>query len=325
MAALVTRIFAIATDSAGCWHYRLNLPLTNLNPEEFTVIWGPPTPDREPGDVVIGQRLYGENTAWLEMCADPDLMCVYELDDNLLELDPAQPTIYNIFMPHVAGTKANIAAADVVTVSTPALAELVRPLNPNAVVLPNCASDDWLAPRGLPPRHPELDPITVGWAGSFFHEQDWPGIPSVLAEYSIAEPRAKFHMIGADYTQGAVRTWVTGWSTVDNYLRSLDFSVGIGPLSPAVCNGYKSHCKALEYAARGAVPVMQARGQYVDFIDHGVNGFLIHDMDEWVPYLLELSDDNLRNSMAAAARATAETFHISRHIGKWGAVYRGEF
>lgn len=253
------------------------------------------------------------------MCADPGLLAVYELDDNLLELDPAQPTIYNIFMPHVAGTKRNIAAADVVTVSTPMLADLVRPLNPNVVVLPNCASDQWLAPIAPPA------PITVGWAGSFFHEQDWPGIPSVLAEYSIREPRAKFHMIGADYTMGVVPTRFSGWSTVDHYLTSLDFSIGIGPLSPAVCNSYKSHCKALEYAARGAVPVMQARGQYVEFIDHGVNGFLIHGMDEWVPYLLELSDDKLRESMAAAARATAEQFHISRHIGRWAAVYRGDF
>lgn len=321
MAALVKRrIFAIATDSAGCWHYRLNLPLTNLNPDEFDVIWGPPTEGREPGDVVIGQRIVGYNTAWQEMCADPDLLAVYELDDNLMELDPGNPTIYNIFFPQRDDTRHNIACADVVTVSTRALAEYVRPINPNVVVLPNCSSDEWLTPV-VP-----SDPITVGWAGSFFHHQDWPGIPEQLAAYQAQEPRAKFHMIGADYTEG--RIWplrVHGWSIIPAYLAELDFSIGIAPLNTSPHSTYKSHCKVLEYASRGAVPVASANAEYPEFIDHGVNGFIIHDMDEWVPYLLELSDDRLRQSMANAARASAEQFHIRRHIDRWAAVYRGEF
>lgn len=320
---MTTRIFAIATDSAGCWHYRLHLPLTNLDSTEFEIIWGPPSPpggERQPGDVVIGQRIVGHNTAWQEMCDDPGLLAVYDLDDNLLDLDPANPTLYNIFMPHVDETRRNIAMADVVTVSTPALADYIRPINPSVVVLPNCSSDEWLTP--VTPSAP----ITVGWAGSFFHHQDWPGIPDQLAAYQAREPRAKFHMIGADYTDG--RVWplrVDGWSTIPHYLASLDFTIGIAPLNPSTFNRFKSHCKVLEYASRGIVPVASGSAQYEQFIVDGVNGLIVDRLDAWADALCELSDDTLREKMATAARATAETFHISDHIDRWARVYRGDF
>jgi O-antigen biosynthesis protein len=320
---VVRRIFAIATDSAGCWHYRLNLPLTHLDPTEFEVIWGPPSPpggERLPGDVVIGQRIVGYNTAWQEMCEDPGLLAVYDLDDNLLDLDPGNPTLYSIFMPQADETRRNIALADVVTVSTRALAEFIRPINPNVVVLPNCSSDEWLTPVV------GSVPITVGWAGSFFHHQDWPGIPQQLGLYQSREPRVKWHMIGADYTSGML--WplrVDGWSTIPAYLAALDFTIGIAPLNGSSFNGYKSHCKVLEYASRGIVPVASRNAEYPEFIDHGFNGLLVDRIEDWPDHLSALSDDTLREKMAVAARATAETFHIRNHIHRWAAVYRGDF
>src|SRR4051812_23188445 len=110
------RIFVIATDSAGCWWYRLRLPLMALSPEEFEVVWEPPFDNWHPGDIVIGQRIAGRNTAWLEMCAAEGLETVYDIDDNLLEIDPQNTVPYQIFAPIVGDTSANIAAAQVVTV-----------------------------------------------------------------------------------------------------------------------------------------------------------------------------------------------------------------
>lgn len=313
------RIFVIATDSAGCWFYRLRLPLMALDPDEFEVVWEPPFDNWRPGDVIIGQRIAGRNTAWLEMCAEPRLSCVYDIDDNLLEIDPTNTVPYQIFAPMVADTAENIAAAQVVTASTPKLADYLKTLNPNTVVVPNCLHSSWLARIDFP-KFP--DPIIVGWAGSPFHSQDFGGVPEQLLDYARREPRARFHMIGGDPTGGLVPRSVAGFSDMNSYWGQLDFDVGIAPLVDNTQNQGKSHIKVLEYAGKG-IPAVAARvGQYPEFIDHGVNGFLYDDVSEMCHYLEVLSDDATRSRMGEAAMSKAAEYTIDRQIHRWEAIYR---
>jgi glycosyltransferase involved in cell wall biosynthesis len=311
------RIFVIATDSAGCWWYRLRLPLMALNPDEFDVIWEPPFNNWRPGDIVIGQRIAGHNAAWLEMCAEPGLTTVYDIDDNLLEIDPANTVPYQIFSPIVQDTAANIAAAQVVTVSTPRLAERLASLNPNCVVLPNCLHPSWLARIEFP-----HDDIVVGWAGSPFHNQDFRGVPEQLLDYSRREPRARFHMIGGDPTAGLVPRSVSGFTDMQTYWNNLDFDIGTVFLSDNEQNRCKSWIKVLEYAGRGIVPVAPRIGQYPEFIEHGVNGFLYNGISELTHYLLTLSDNQQRSTMSNAAMSAATEYTIDRQVSRWEAVYR---
>ncbi len=300
--------------------YRLHHPLTNLNREKFHVIWSPPDiyTDRRPGDIVIGQRIAGHNTAWQEMCQDPNLLAVYDIDDNLLELDPANEVPYSIFNPVKDDTAVNISMANVVTVSTPKLADRIRLLNPNVVVLPNCLPMDWIGSV----RH-ATDRIVVGWAGSMFHAQDWPGIASQLAIYAAKEPRAVFHTIGANYMSPIINARSSGWSTMDNYWHTMDFNIGIAPLSDTPFNSMKSWIKVLEYASQGIPAVASNIGQYPEFIEHGVNGFLVDDISEWPDYLLQLSNDDLREQMGEAAMNKALEFTIDKQVHRWEAVYEG--
>lgn len=318
---MTRKIYVIATDAAACFYYRLHLPLTRLNPAEFQVIWAPPDhpTSLQPGDVVIGQRIAGLNTAWREMCERPGVLSVYDIDDNLLEIDPANTVPFQIYAPQAEDTALNIQAASVVTCPTPALRHCLSHLNSRIEVLPNCIDPATLASVKMP-----HDEIIVGWAGSMFHHQDWHDLPTQLVEYARAEPRARFHMIGANYVAGAVPTRFTGWTTMDRYWAAMDFDIGVAPLSHTVFNACKSWIKVLEYAAQGVPAVATNIGQYQDFIEHGINGFLVGDNERWVEYLIALSDDTFRAQMSDAAQAKASEWTIDKQVSRWEAVYRME-
>ncbi len=251
------------------------------------------------------------------MCEAPGLTTVYDLDDNLLQVDPGNSVPYSIYAPIVSGTQANIAASTVVTVSTPKLAQYIQTINPNVFVLPNC----------LPPGYfsavffQNID-ITVGWCGSMFHIQDWGGVAQQLAIYAQQEPRARFSTIGADYMNPVVSARVHPWTTVEGAWHAMDFSIGIAPLVRTVFNEHKSWIKVLEYAARGVPAVAPRIGQYPEFIDHGVNGFLYDELEELPSLLLQLSDDQLRSQMSEAAMNTASQYMIDKQIGRWETIYR---
>lgn len=324
------RIWVIATDSAGCWYYRLHLPLTHLDPEQWEVIWRGPESlgDVRPGDVVIGQRLADDNAAWRELGARDDITTVYDLDDNLLAIDPGNTIPYSIYShPEViAAIKRNLAAAHVVTVTTQALADVVRAFNPNVVVLQNCIAPDRVAmhaPNAVP---------TIGWAGSPFHAQDWFGsdvaaLQSIHAQF----PDVAFRTIGADYM--GVPNRHTGWTTMEHYWANLDFDIGIAPLADTPFNACKSWIKALEYMSRGIVPVVPMIGQYPELLmdrgetgdPHGVLYFSgiptgLFDSLRWV---LGLRSEQGR--MATAALETARRWTIDKQVHRWQHVYEGDW
>lgn len=323
------RVFAIATDAAGCFLYRLHWPLTHLDPDEFEVSWTGGLPSGT--DVVIGQRLAGPNQAWLDLCASPNILAVYEIDDDIIDMDPANEIPYSIFAPQRDGTIANIAAADVVTCSTPYLAaKIAARWNPRTVVLPNCLPAKWY---DEPRRHMRGGPVVVGWAGSMFHAQDFIGLGEHLAQ--VTNPRVVWHTIGADYLSPHVPvSRSTGWTTTDHLLAALDFDIGLAPLNASESNRSKSWAKLLEYGARGIPAIAAATGQYPDWFAEAewptshAPGVLIRSswaaegVSAWEEAITLLCDDDIRARMGAAARAQAERYEISRQVHRWAEVYR---
>jgi len=315
------RIFAWQTDTAGCFLYRLYWPLTHLDKKKFQPQWGAPGPDILDYDVVIGQRIAGQNDQWEQICADPNTLAVYDLDDDLLHVDPQNKAIYNIYAPMVDDTWRNIYLADQVTVSTPKLAEMLDQhlhLADRLHVLPNCLPQSWMQYRPPPTN------LTVGWSGSMFHQQDWEVLPEVLEMFHNMFPNMVFHTMGANYLTGtSIPVRFTSWSTMESYHPAMDFSFGVAPLMKSSFNEKKSHCKVLEYASKGIPAIAQAIGQYPDFIDHRTNGLLVHpELDsDWFWQLRQMMEPGVIEQLGKAAYQTALNFTIERNIHLWEEVF----
>jgi glycosyltransferase involved in cell wall biosynthesis len=335
---VVTRIYAWATDGGACDWYRVISPLSTLDfkyPEQYEWSAGGPVmfPPQTERQIVIGQRVAGDQPLWRELCRRDDIVTVYDLDDDLLDIDPANTIPYRIYAPIRSHTLENIQRADVVTVSTPTLAAKIREEtgHTSVHVLPNCTAGHLLGP---PPQVRRSDAVArIVWAGSPFHLQDWDntGVGEALkrlhGKYGV---RVQFTTMGGDYMGHLVPTNVLPLVGIgDHYLRLHGrYDIGLAPLYDHPFNDCKSWCKALEYAAAGIVPVCSPRPQYRAWTGAGTlrAGFVTFDdsAESWFEAIDSLlsADPDYRHSLAVKAWLKAAEYTIENMVHWWHRVYQ---
>jgi hypothetical protein len=275
-------------------------------------------------DVIVAQR--SSNPApviFLEHLQNAGAFTVYELDDDLFNIDPkSNPTGHEFYSkPEIReGIVRSIAGSARVTVSTPKLAEIMSKYNSDIRICPN-AIPDWLIEQEI--ERPEDRPVTIGWGGSQTHRMDFDECKSQLQRLFRWRDDITFHTIGANYIGHLLPTnrpyRVSGWfQSVPEYYKAIDFDIGIAPLRPHLFNQSKSYIKALEYAALGIPVVASDVGPYRDFVRHGETGFLVRREHEWTRYLRELIEDPaMRAGMGAAARELAANYTTSKLLPNW--------
>lgn len=319
------KIFGWAADSSGCAYYRIQQPLRALAGLGHDVSYGTRMlPEwRDSADVVIGQRVCNKapSSLWSARAAQGKFL-VYELDDDLFNIDPSNKIAYYFFgrQDIRRNMEANMRAANRLTVSTEPLAEVMRAYNDDVRVCPNTIPD-WL----LDYSRPTLDngKVTIGWCGSATHEMDFAEVQRPLRQLLKRDPGVEFHCIGANYAQ-----WMklpkdqcrfTPWiPDVEACFRAYDYDIGIAPLRPHAFNKSKSHIKVLECAALGIPVVASNVYPYANFVKHGETGFIARYDHEWPMYLRTLVNDaEMRAEMGANARKQAEAWTTSRWAKAW--------
>lgn len=334
------RVAAIE-DGSACGYYRLTLPFDHLahNCPDPTCraarkpdsIGGNCTHYRYARDgqsieddgfpIIVAQRMGypGFELQWLRLWRDHKL--VWETDDDLWSIDPTNERAAQVFTPELLRAVEHCAkTAHMVTVSTEPLAEVMRELNPNVVVIPNHIDGALLDVE-----RKRADRVTVGWAGGDSHKRDWLAVAPSIRRFLDRNPGVDFHMIGADYRREArLRGRWSGWSAkIHDYYASVDFDIGLAPLVPSVFNRSKSFIKALEYSALGIPVIASDVGPYREFVIDGVTGFLIRYDHEWETRLRELTQDHaMREEMGVKAREHARNYSISEGWRLWESAYR---
>jgi len=317
----------------GVGYYRMKLPLDELERRGHAVEYRCVLPfqpgRRPPSHVLVGQRISNEGTSKRWRDAAGDVRRVFELDDDLLNVDLGSAAARLFYNDGTVRRRflENVRSADAVTVSTPYLAEVVRTeyeVEAPVHVLPNCLDP---AVFDLAPVV-QAGPMTVGWAGSDTHRGDFEYVRGPLRRFFGRHPGIGATFMGVDYRHvvGApwarLVPWVPIWSDPLAYMRRLDWQVGLAPLAPTQFNRCKSPLKALEYAARGIVVIASDVEPYRLFVRHGETGFLVSRDHEWMAYLnLLATAPELRALMGAAAREQARAFTIDKHIDKWERAY----
>lgn len=289
-------------------------------------------------NVIVCARLSRGTALGLIRDYNPNAAIVYDIDDELLNVPEENISEASFDEPTKECIRNYLASADLVTVSTPTLAERLKKYNAQIEVIPNC----------IPPEMMELKPIAkdhvrVGWAGSVTHVKDVePAMEGLLMALDIigyeklrpvfmgflgAKLAHRFHPQYTYYQKPVI---------IDYFYKALfgcALDIGLAPIRPHPFNQAKSAVKWYEYSAVGAATIASNVGPYQAEIESGRTGILVpHDSPEkWRDIIIGLTkDDTKRRTLVSNAKlwcvqnrdprkwakTTAETYqNLSNHKG----------
>lgn len=267
---------------------------------------------------------------------------IYEADDDLFTADYAKRTIDSGWATQEQFRKVEadrfsrlwtMGQCDAVTVTTPELAEVVRPFTDGKVyVVPNALDLPWF--EDVLRRSPRvIDGLTIGWAGGKRSEADVVEMGEAWRRIAARYPQVKFVTAGwvSETLQTCVprdRLYHIGWQGLDHYpstYRQID--IGCAAVEPREFNATKTVIKAWEYTAAGAA-VVATPFLYDRWVRHDVNGLLATTADEWEHQLSRLIEDRwLRQRLQRKAYRkliTENTLAVNAHrwIDCWTEVAR---
>lgn len=322
------KIKGLHRDFGGGDYYRIRQPLGELGAHGHDTRCESAKTDviADGVDLIVGQMLGSREEgpkvhSWWRKLAK-QCRRVYELDDDPFEVEGHNPAFafYRGNLSHDSLTHC-IETADLVTASVEPLAERMRKINPNVVVLKNRIDEAMLSIQ-----RPRRDKVTIGWAGGSSHEQDLHEATYGLRKTLDHNRNAEAHFIGCDFRRVVSRPLrFTNWAhNVFDYYKLIDFDIGIAPLRATRFAECKSAIKALEYSALGIPVVASDVAPYRDFVIDGVTGYLVSRDHEWAARLRELVNDTaMREEMGAKAKAHASEWTIQKGWREWEAAYEG--
>lgn len=326
-------------DRTACGQYRCLLPGEALAQRGHTIIADETMNmdfiDR--ADVFVGQRVGkpGPSALWQGLARDPKRTArmVYELDDDVFALaDELSNPNHRTWPALLGNVAANIACADVVTVSTDQLADVVNAHTSAPVhVVPNTVPDRLLDQVVLP-RVPAVH--TLGWSGSNTHNGDWAWdatAESVLSWFAFSRSAEGWRLrtLGAlpqplelatqRYAGQVQHIHNDGTPDIDTYYKLLRrwFDVGLAPLAPTEFNRSKSDLRLLELAALGIPWVASNVGPYAS-VREARGGLHVNIHRGWYQALSAVcGDEDMRRELRMQGRVWARTRTISTALPKW--------
>ena len=216
-----------------------------------------------------------------------------------------------------------LAASDLVTVSTPYLAERISSFVQNEMVILENTVD---ISRFKVKEHTDSHTPTIGWAGSTAHRSnDVETVASVLRTMHdhhgcglMHAGHSPSHVPFADLI-GLPRESVLEMPLLpsDLYPSGLIMDIGIVPLNQIPFNRAKSDIKGLEYSAAGLPFVAQSIDAYNSLHKKTGAGRVAKNSQEWLRHLKMLKDPHLRRDEGLSNREAIEPRDIKHGIERW--------
>lgn len=326
-------------DRTACGHYRCLLPGAALEAKGHTVVADEVLKIEryDECDVLVGQRVAkpGPSAAWQAFAREKgrETRLVYELDDDVFALCDEKDNPNAWVWPRLLGNvRANLACADVVTVSTYTLAEVVAAHTSAPVhVVPNAIPEILIA-SALTPR---VRPATLGWSGSATHEGDWAAEDNAhrVAKWINANSNRWRLATFGGAPESLARAFAgyrnAYWEPQDGAplekyyaLLRTTFDIGLAPLARTAFNRSKSDLRLLELAALGIPWVATDFGPYADGAEglgcEDRGGLTVAKPRGWWTHLSGLAaSEGYRLDLRARGRVWARTRTIDRVLPRW--------
>lgn len=344
------RVFVHPADEGACGAYRMEWPARALKAQghdvhvkrdwSYQALWRSSVfGDRVVGlaetikaDVVVLQRPLQRNRVELiSAMQDQGVAVVVEIDDDFHEIHPRNPAWRgsNPLREPDRNRDWLLKAcdrADLVTVTTPALAERYG-RHGRVAVLPNYVPESYLSTK--PGAYTEMfmarpSGLLLGWSGSVATHPDDLQVTGDTCQSVLDATGARFHVIGtgvkvAEKLGLAKEPTATGWVPIEAYPEAMaQLDVGIVPLAPTRFNEAKSWLKGLEYASVGVPFVASATGPYRELARLGI-GWTAETPGGWERNVTALLTDHvLREEMGSRWQdMVAESFTIEANAFKW--------
>ena len=214
------------------------------------------------------------------------------------------------------GVRRMLGLADVVTTTSPRLADRYRELGAGEVrVIENHVRDETVR-VAAPPRR---DGVTVGWVAGKEHHLDAEQLPirSTLERLLAAHPDLRVTTIGVGLGIADARyEHIREVRFEELPERTALFDVGIAPIADLRLNLARSNVKLKEYAAVGVPWLASARGPYLG-LGERQGGRLVDD-DGWHDAIARLVDKQReRRRLAKRALKWGRTQTISQNTAPW--------
>ncbi len=338
-------VFGWPSDVGGCGWYRVMVPLRQLAltyrcPVEIGEA------NENPFSVAVAQRTSKPVQSELldNLLSSPmrvgDIRVpkvVYELDDDFWTIEKHNPSYgyYKPGSPAMALMEHNISSADLVTVSTETLADVVRQFNKNVVVLPNSVPNRLINETAYPyVTGTPGKPLVLGWAGSATHEHDFAVCAPAVSRFMRLHPDARMVFVGQNYAHlldASVRDqcryagWVGSVPKYYDFISKIGIDIALAPLEDTEFNASKSPIRPIEMAAMGIPVVASNIGPYADHYgpDGDRGGILVSDStSEWFYALSHLAGSLRRAKMSQDGRQYAERFTIANNVHLWHDAYQ---
>lgn len=218
--------------------------------------------------------------------------------------------------------------ADMITTTTPYLADQLRVYNDTVKVLPNSIDEDrW----DLEYRPNTTDMVRIGWAGSITHLDDMKMIVRPVKRICKEFPNVQLVIIGdprvAELFKGYNVEFMNGvpFDAWPAKLYSMRLDIGLAPLRNTYFNKCKSNIKWMEYSI-ARIPGVYSPVVYTMNNEHfdGVYGQIAETEEQWYLCIKNyIICPNLRNDIANKARGCVTTSHTLATTSRlWDEAYK---
>ena len=280
---------------------RTRLPARGLRSDpELQVVYGtpplelPPLPPETPRVVVMQRPAELRPESWRPFLAGAiknGWIVVLEYDDHpqlvaeLMGKSFSEADLVRFGFAHAVQT------------STAPLVDAFRPYNPEVVMFANSAFDLAPFPQGKRPRRVFYGGVIRGdYAVS---------VAGALGPAIAEHPDTEFVVIGDREVFEALPTRVKhyyDYMSFEGYMRLMgECAISLSPLAPLPLRDTKSDAKFVDGARSGALTIASPT-IYGRTIEHGVNGLLAPQVEDWAPLLSQaLGDEDLRSRLARRA------------------------
>lgn len=242
--------------------------------------------------------------AFLEKMAARRKPIIYQLDDPLFMPYKSPSNGYFSYLKFFGKIKEIIRMSKVVMVNSTHIRQYAEQFNKNIWQVPSIVDTEKFRYQPFPENTAK---VCIGWSGS----------PTTLGNIRLVEKplqviskqgNAALHFIGGeDFGLENVNYTAQKWNGETEVEDLRKIQIGLVPLPQNAWNKYKFIMKTAQYMALGIVPVGTPMASNPEVIQHGENGFLAANDEEWIEYLnILLNDGALRNKMSANAAKSAQ-------------------